>query len=139
LEPDAFAHRWGVGGAPHPSPANRQVTLIKRSSGPFGRTLGKSTGWILRQELRDFNVEQIAGVVYRRIDRDGLHISIDNADRCIAFDTLVVCAGQLPDRSLADALVAAGRSVHLIGGAKLAVELDAKRAIEDGTALGCTI
>ena len=139
LEPDAFAHRWGVDGTPHPSPPRRQVTLIKRSPGPFGRTLGKSTGWILRQELRDFGVEQIAGAAYRMIDADGLHISVDGTDRSIAFDTLVVCAGQEPDRSLADALVAAGRTAHVIGGARYAAELDARRAIEEGTALGCTI
>ena len=139
LEPDAFAHRWGVDGTPHPSPPKRQVTLIKRSPGSFGRTLGKSTGWILRQELRDFGVEQIAGAAYHRIDPDGLHITVENADRCIAFDTLVVCAGQEPDRSLADALIAAGRTAHVIGGARHAAELDAKRAIEEGTALGCTI
>jgi 2,4-dienoyl-CoA reductase (NADPH2) len=139
LEPEPFAHRWGVDGTPHPPPPKRQITLIKRSPGPFGRTLGKSTGWILRQELHDFGVEQIAGAAYLKIDRDGLHISVGNTDRCIVFDTLVVCAGQEPDRSLADALVAAGRSVHLVGGAKLAVQLDAKRAIEDATTLGCTI
>ncbi len=139
LEPGAFAHRWGVDGTPHPSLPRRQVTLIKRSPGPFGRTLGKSTGWILRQELRDFGVEQIAGAAYRRIDADGLHISVDGTDRSIAFDILVVCAGQEPDRSLADALVAAGRTAHVIGGARYAAELDARRAIEEGTALGCTI
>jgi 2,4-dienoyl-CoA reductase (NADPH2) len=139
LEPAAFARRWGVDGAPHLSAPRRQVTLIKRSPGPFGRTLGKSTGWILRQELRDFGVEQIAGAAYRRIDADGLHISVDGTDRSIAFDTLVVCAGQEPDRSLADALVAAGRTAHVIGGARYAAELDARRAIEEGTTLGCTI
>jgi 2,4-dienoyl-CoA reductase (NADPH2) len=139
LEPAAFAHRWGVDGTPHPSPPRRQVTLIKRSAGPFGRTLGKSTGWILRQELRDFGVEQIAGAAYRKIDADGLHISVESTDRCIAFDTLVVCAGQEPDRTLADVLISAGRTAHVIGGARHAAELDAKRAIEEGTALGCTI
>ena len=138
-DPARFAHRWGVSGAPRPAPARRQVTLLKRSPGPFGRTLGKSTGWILRQELRDLGVQQLAGATYRKIDEAGLHVTIEDQQRCIAFDTLVVCAGQVPDRSLADELIAAGRSVHLIGGAKLAVELDAKRAIEDGTALGCAI
>jgi 2,4-dienoyl-CoA reductase (NADPH2) len=139
LDPALFAHRWGIDGAPQPSPAKRQITLIKRSPGPFGRTLGKSTGWILRQELRDFGVDQLAGAAYRRIDADGLHLVIDDKDRCVAFDTLVVCAGQLPDRTLADALTAAGRQPHVIGGARHAAELDARRAIEEGTALGCTI
>jgi 2,4-dienoyl-CoA reductase (NADPH2) len=138
-DPARFAQRWGVGGAPSPAPARRQVTLLKRSPGPFGRTLGKSTGWILRQELRDLGVQQLAGASYRKIDEAGLHVTIEDQPRCIAFDTLVVCAGQVPDRSLADELVAAQRSVHLIGGAKLAAELDARRAIEEGTALGCSI
>jgi 2,4-dienoyl-CoA reductase (NADPH2) len=138
-DPARFAHRWGVNGAPHPAPSRRQVTLLKRSPGPFGRTLGKSTGWILRQELRDLGVQQIAGAAYQRIDGDGLHVMIEGQSRCIAFDSLVVCAGQVPERSLAQELAAAGRGVHLIGGAKLAAELDARRAIEEGTALGCTI
>jgi 2,4-dienoyl-CoA reductase (NADPH2) len=138
-DPAAFARRWGVNGTPSPAPARRQVTLIKRSPGPFGRTLGRSTGWILRQELRDLGVQQVAGAAYHRIDGDGLHVTVEGQPRCIAFDTLVVCAGQVPDRTLADELTAAGRKVHLIGGARHAAELDARRAIEEGTALGCSI
>ena len=138
-DPARFAHRWGVGGAPSPAPAPRQVILLKRSPGPFGRSLGKSTGWILRQELRDLGVQQLAGVTYHEIDEAGLHLTAEGQRQCIAFDTLVVCAGQVPNRSLADELFAAGLGVHVIGGAKFAVELDAKRAIEDGTALGCAI
>ena len=138
-EPARFAHRWGVSGAPSPSPARRQVTMLKRSPGPFGRTLGKSTGWILRQELRDLGVQQLAGAAYDKIDDAGLHVTIEGRQQCIAFDTLVVCAGQVPERSLADELVAAGRSVHVIGGAKRAADLDAKRAIEEGAGLGCEI
>jgi 2,4-dienoyl-CoA reductase (NADPH2) len=138
-DPARFAYRWGVNGAPRPGPPRRQVTLLKRSPGPFGRTLGKSTGWILRQELRDLGVQQVAGAIYRAIDREGLHITVEDQERCIAFDTLVVCAGQVPERTLAEELTAAGRKVHLIGGAKLAAELDARRAIEEGTALGCAI
>ncbi len=138
-DPARFARRWGLNAAPSPKPARRQVTLIKRSPGPFGRGLGKSTGWILRQELRDLGVQQVAGATYRKIDEAGLHVTIEDQQRCIAFDTLVVCAGQVPDRSLADEFIAAGHCVHVIGGARLAVELDAKRAIEEGTALGCAI
>jgi 2,4-dienoyl-CoA reductase (NADPH2) len=138
-DPARFAHRWGVAGAPSPGTPRRQVTLIKRSPGPFGRTLGKSTGWILRQELRDLGVQQLPSASYRAIDREGLHMTIEGQERCMAFDTLVVCAGQVSDRTLADELSAAGHKVHLIGGAKLAMELDARRAIEDGTALGCAI
>jgi 2,4-dienoyl-CoA reductase (NADPH2) len=136
LEPDAFAHRWGVGGAPHPSPANRQVTLIKRSSGPFGRTLGKSTGWILRQELKDLGVRQIAEASYLKIDAGGLHIAVQDRIEVLQADTVVVCAGQLSARTLADALDSQGQRVHVIGGARLANELDAKRAIHEGALVG---
>ena len=137
--PEAFARRWGVNGAPElPAPA-REVTLLKRQPGGFGRTLGKTTGWILRQELKDLRVAQIAGVAYRRIDGEGLHITVEGADKVIAADTIVVCAGQEPEVSLVPALQAAGREVHVIGGARLATELDAKRAAMEGTRLGCTI
>ncbi len=137
--PAAFARRWGVGGAPQPPKAAREVTLLKRQPGAFGRTLGKSTGWILKQELRDLGVAQIAGVTYERIDSQGLHISVDGAPRVIAVDTIVVCAGQEPENALADALRAADKQVHVIGGARLASELDAKRAVMEGTTVGCTI
>jgi 2,4-dienoyl-CoA reductase (NADPH2) len=138
-EPALFARRWGLERMPPSMLPRRQVTLLKRSPGPFGRALGKSTGWILRQELRDFGVEQVAGVTYHGIDGSGLHVTIDGRERCIAFDTLVVCAGQVSERSLAGDLISSGCTVHLIGGARHAAELDAKRAIEEGTALGCRI
>jgi 2,4-dienoyl-CoA reductase (NADPH2) len=138
-DPDAFARRWGIGAEPKVMPAARHVTLVKRSPGPFGRTLGKTTGWIVRQELKDLGVQQIAGVAYERIDAAGLHIVTDKGPSCLAFDTLVVCAGQEPERALADALAGAGRQVHIIGGALLAAELDAKRAVAEGAKLGCTI
>lgn len=137
--PAAFARRWGVNGTPQPPMAAREVTLLKRQAGPFGRTLGKSTGWILKQELRDLGVAQIAGVAYERIDGQGLHISVDGAPKLIEADTIVVCAGQEPENSLADALGAAGREVHIVGGARLASELDAKRAVMEGTTVGCAI
>ncbi len=136
---EAFARRWGVSGEPQLPAARRQVTLLKRSPGPFGRTLGKSTGWILRQELRDLGVQQFAGVTYLGIDAAGLHVMIENAPRTIAADTIVVCAGQVSERGLVDELRVAGKTVHVIGGARLAGELDAKRAVEEGTAIGCTI
>lgn len=138
-EPAAFARRWGIGMQPKIAPPARQVTLVKRSQGPFGRTLGKTTGWIIRQELKDLGVQQIAGVAYDRIDAEGLHIVTDKGPACLAFDTLVVCAGQEAERSLADALAASGKPVHVIGGALLAAELDAKRAVAEGVKLGCTI
>jgi 2,4-dienoyl-CoA reductase (NADPH2) len=135
----AFARRWGVQGEPHPLPARREVTLVKRSPGPFGRGLGRSTGWILRQELRDLGVRQIAGATYLRIDKEGLHLEARGERRCLPADAVVVCAGQIPERGLADELAAAGLPVHVIGGARLATELDARRAAEEGMALGCAI
>lgn len=132
----AFEARWGIGRERTAPSSLRSITMVKRSEGPFGRTLGKSTGWILRQELKDLGVRQIAGAAYRRIDAEGLHIVVDSAAEVLAADTIVVCAGQLSDRTLADALEARGQRVHVIGGARLAGELDAERAIEEGARIG---
>lgn len=131
-----FAAHWGIGGARRPHAARRRVTMVKRSPGPFGRTLGKSTGWILRQELKDYGVRQVAGTRYLKIDAAGLHIEVDGKAEVLAADTIVVCAGQEPARSLADLLEARGQSVHVIGGARLAGELDAKRAMLEGAVVG---
>ena len=133
---EEFFRRWGIDGKAEPHAARRQITMVKRSPGAFGRTLGKSTGWILRQELKDARVRQISEARYVRIDAQGLHIALPDRNEILPFDTLVVCAGQQSDRRLADMLAAKGRAVHIIGGAKLADELDAKRAIDEGALLG---
>jgi 2,4-dienoyl-CoA reductase (NADPH2) len=117
----------------------RQVTLLQRKSTRTGDRLGRTTGWIHRAALRARGVATIPGVVFRRIDDDGLHVTIVGKDRLLAVDTIVVCAGQEPLRDLHDALRARGRSVHLIGGADTVAELDAKRAIAQGTALAAGI
>lgn len=136
-EIEAFNAHWGIGGTRAPAPPVREITMLKRSEGRFGRTLGKSTGWILRQELRDFGVRQIANVTYDRIDGDGIRILTDTGEaETIPADTIVVCAGQLSNQGLAEALRQRGRPFHLIGGARLAGELDAKRAIDEGARLG---
>ncbi|MEQ9333595.1 NADPH-dependent 2,4-dienoyl-CoA reductase [Thalassobaculum sp.] len=132
----AFEAHWGIGGTARHRPAARRVTMLKRSPGGFGRTLGKSTGWILRQELRDFGVRQIAGVRYLEIDAAGLHVETDGGREILAADTIVVCAGQESNAALATELAARGRPVHVIGGARLAGELDAKRAVDEGARLG---
>lgn len=134
--PEEFALRWGIEGTPQLPVSRRQVTMLKRSSGRFGRTLGKSTGWILKQELKDLGVRQIGEVTYRKIDADGFHIEMDGKPEVIPFDTMVVCAGQVSVRGLADELEARGQAVHVIGGAKFAGELDAKRAIHEGAMIG---
>lgn len=139
-DPAAFARRWGVSGsAPELAAPARKVVLLKRQPGGFGRTLGKTTGWILRQELKDLGVEQLAGVSYVKIDAAGLHIEREGMARVIEVDTIVVCAGQVSENALAAELQALGKTVHLIGGARLAGELDAKRAVDEGVRLGLAI
>lgn len=149
----AWLTEWGVadpadarGGVrpegPKPDAPVREVTLLQRKAQKLGKNLGKTTGWIHRATLQMKNVTMIGGVNYERIDADGLHVSYGEAREnptLIAVDTIVMCAGQVPERSLADALIAAGRTPHVIGGADVAAELDAKRAIDQGTRLAATI
>ncbi len=150
---EAWKAEWGVGdpsdtrgglrpeGA-QPEAAERQVTLLQRKPEKPGRRLGKTTGWIHRATLQMKGVKMIAGVNYERIDADGLHVSDGEARenlRLIEVDTIVLCAGQLPERSLADKLEAQGTPCHIIGGADVAGELDAKRAISQGFQLSITL
>ncbi len=127
---------------PQPSAPARQITLLQRKNERPGKRLGKTTGWIHRATLKMKKVEMIGGVNYERIDADGLHVSTGEASenpRVIEVDSVVLCAGQLPRRSLADALEAKGIAVHVIGGADIAAELDAKRAIDQGTRLAARL
>ncbi|MET0535163.1 MAG: NADPH-dependent 2,4-dienoyl-CoA reductase [Steroidobacter sp.] len=133
---DEFFERWGIHGNPKTHPSRRQITMLKRSAGAFGRTLGKSTGWILRQELKDLKVRQIAAAHYLKIDSEGLHVALPDRNEVLPADTIVVCAGQDSNRAIADLIAANGPTMHLIGGARLAGELDAKRAIHEGALLG---
>ncbi|VVJ23853.1 2 [Amycolatopsis camponoti] len=148
LDLDAWMAEWGVtdpeqaaGGLTErrPEPSPRQVFLLQRKKSGIGSGLGKTSGWVHRAALKAKRVEQITGVTYERIDDDGLHITVDGKPRLLEVDTVVVCAGQEPVRDLADALRAAGLPVHLIGGADVAAELDAKRAIDQGTRLAATL
>ncbi|MFE7674684.1 FAD-dependent oxidoreductase [Streptomyces albidoflavus] len=117
----------------------RTVHLIQRKTGKVGAGLGKTTGWIHRTELRHRGVTTVAGATYDRIDDEGLHLTVDGEQRVLAVDTVVLCAGQEPRRDLYEELLAAGRTPHLIGGADVAAELDAKRAIKQGTELAATL
>jgi 2,4-dienoyl-CoA reductase (NADPH2) len=148
LDKARFFAEWGVdtqystaGGlqTAHIEPSPRKVYLLQRKSGKVGEGLGKTTGWIHRTSLKNRAVEMLNGVTYRRIDDAGLHITMGDQDLTIPADTVVVCAGQEPQRELQDALVAAGCTVHLIGGAYKAVELDAKHAIKQGTELALAL
>ncbi|HJT92839.1 MAG TPA: NADPH-dependent 2,4-dienoyl-CoA reductase [Mycobacterium sp.] len=123
---------------PIPAPAAREVYLLQRTKGPQGKRLGKTSGWVHRASLKAKGVQQLSGVNYERIDDDGLHISFgsDRSDpRVLEVDNVVICAGQEPVRDLAEGLRRNGIEPHVIGGAEVAAELDAKRAIRQGTEL----
>ncbi len=148
---NAWLREWGVadpetqrGGVvrAQPEPPARQVMLLQRKAGKHGKALGKTTGWIHRAALKMKNVEMIAGVNYERIGDEGLFVTYGEGRKdgtVLAVDTIVLCAGQEPLRALQAPLQAAGVAVHLIGGALEAGELDAKRAIDQGTRLGARL
>ena len=145
-----FMKEWGVdmdvttagglaasGPQPHPSP--REVYLLQRKSSKVGEGLGKTTGWIHRASLQMKNVTMIPGVSYDKIDDAGLHVTIKGEPQVLAVDNVIICAGQDPLRELQQPLLDAGKPVHLIGGADVAAELDAKRAIDQGARLAASI
>ena len=141
---DAWLAHWGVGdpalsaGAlteKKPRTPAREVWLVQRKTSMIGKGLGKTSGWAHRAVLKQAGVHQVSGATYDRIDDAGLHLTVDGKSQVLDVDHVVVCAGQVSVRGLYDNLVAAGRKVHLIGGADVAAELDAKRAIEQGTRL----
>ncbi len=153
LDPEEWRREWGVadpeaarGGlapeGPRPAPPLRQVTLLQRKAERPGKRLGKTTGWIHRAVLKMKRVSMRSGVNYERIDADGLHVSHGEGrerPELIEADTIVLCAGQVPNTALADELRVAGIEAHVIGGADRAGELDAKRAILQGTKLGLAL
>tara|TARA_R110002110_G_scaffold144353_4_gene333492 strand:- start:18142 stop:20211 length:2070 start_codon:yes stop_codon:yes gene_type:complete len=139
-------HRGGIQGVTPevPEPA-REVFLLQRKSSKVGKNLGKTTGWIHRTSLKNRKVQMMPGVTYRKIDDEGLHITVtpkgaeQGEDRVLPVDTIILCAGQEPLRELQSGLEAAGLRVHLIGGSDVAAELDAKRAIDQGSRLAASI
>ena len=143
-----WSREWGVdtqqsqrGGLlkPHPEAPLRQVWLLQRSEGRPGARLNKTTGWVHRATLKAKRVTMLGNVGYQRLDDAGLHVTVDGQPQLLPVDNVVVCAGQEPDRHLADALAAQGITAHPIGGADIAAELDAKRAIDQGTRLACRL
>lgn len=140
---DPAAHRGGLAPeGPQPDAPARDVTLLQRKAEKHGKRLGKTTGWIHRASLKMKDVTFLGGVNYERIDDQGLHVSFGEAresPKVIEADTVVLCAGQVPLRNLADALEEKGITAHVIGGADVAAELDAKRAIDQGTRLAATL
>ena len=146
---EQWLREWGVadpgaarGGVTTPvvETAPRQVYLLQRKRSGAGKGLGKTSGWVHRASIKARGVETISGVRYERIDDAGLHITIDDTHaRVLDVGDVVICAGQESRRDLFDALTASGAAVHLIGGADVAVELDAKRAINQGTRVAATL
>ncbi len=153
-EPEAWLANWGVDksytnagalltkeqhkAAAHEKP-EREIFLLQRKTTKVGAGLGKTTGWIHRATLQKSGVSMIAGVSYKSIDDNGLTIEVDGKEQVLDVDTVVICAGQEPERSLYQQLVDAGVNTHLIGGANVAAELDAKRAIRQAADLAATI
>lgn len=141
LSPDRWLREWGVdkevrerGGllpaeAPHPA---REIWLLQRKSSKVGASLGKTTGWIHRASLQKYQVNMHSGVEYQRVDDDGLHVVMDGQAHVLPVDNVILCTGQEPLRELADQLIMLGGRPHVIGGADVAAELDAKRAIRQG-------
>ncbi|QPK82894.1 FAD-dependent oxidoreductase [Corynebacterium qintianiae] len=147
-DPEAFFDAWGVdtdyttpGGlkAPERTRPARRVALMQRKTSKVGENLGRTTGWIHRAELKFRGVEMLPGVTYRRIDDAGLHITVDGEERTLDVDNVVICTGQESLREPYDELLARGITAHLIGGADVAAELDAKRAIDQGTRLAASL
>ena len=148
LNLDKFNEEWGIdatyadrGGIkqPHLPKPPRQIFLLQRKTSKVGDGLGKTTGWIHRTSLKNRNVEMIAGASYTKVDDAGLHINVGGKDMVLPVDNVVLCAGQEPFRALQAALEAAGQKVTLIGGADVAAELDAKRAIKQGTEVAAAL
>jgi 2,4-dienoyl-CoA reductase (NADPH2) len=123
----------------HPAPSPRTVYLVQRKESKIGAGLGKTTGWVHRAAIKAKGVHRITGAAYERIDDEGLHITVDGKARTLAVDTVVVCTGQESVRDLVEPLEAKGVTVHVIGGADVAAELDAKRAIRQGTEVATTL
>ncbi|CNC17410.1 NADPH-dependent 2,4-dienoyl-CoA reductase [Yersinia intermedia] len=150
LDSAAFSREWGIdqhlvhrgglsptGAKVHPSP--RQIFLLQRKTSKVGEGLGKTTGWIHRTSLAMRGVKMLNSVSYDSIDDEGLHITRAEQASCLPVDTIIICAGQEPRRELHQPLLDMGKTVHLIGGADIAAELDARRAIDQGTRLALAI
>ena len=145
---DHWLREWGIdkslgerGGLMTPviDAPERQIWLLQRKESKVGDGLGKTTGWIHRTVLKNRKVQMLSGVQYLRIDDEGLHIQVGEQQQCLPVDQVIICAGQEPLRELQAGLQAAGKPVHIIGGADVAAELDAKRAIRQGAELASVI
>ncbi len=148
LDRDKFFEHWGVdprsahrGGLTERKlqPSQREIWLLQRKEGRLGDGLGKTSGWVHRATVKDLGTKMLAGVSYKKIDDQGLHIEMEGKLSCLEVDHVVICAGQESVRELEAGLTASGKPVHRIGGADVAAELDAKRAIKQGAEVAVRI
>jgi len=148
LNVEHYMEEWGVdmayekGGAttlPKPDTSPREIYLLKRSTGKHGKNLGKTTGWIHRASLKMKDVKMLAKVEYLKIDDEGLHINLEGEYQLLPVDNVVICAGQEPERTLYNEIKDSVSSIHIIGGANEAKELDAKVAIDQAARLVATL
>lgn len=149
LNTENYMKEWGVdmsyskGGAlaeaPQPLASPREIYLLKRSKGKHGKNLGKTTGWIHRSSLAMKEVKMLADISYEKIDDQGLHIKVGEEQQILDVDHVIICAGQVSLKELEAGLNAAGQNVHLIGGANIAAQLDAKMAIKEASELAAKL
>jgi 2,4-dienoyl-CoA reductase (NADPH2) len=147
-EPDHWMKYWGIdkeyrqrGGLTERQidKTEREIWLLQRKTSKVGKYLGATSGWVHRKTLQSHNVQMVPGVTYKKIDDKGLLIEVDEKEKLLEVDNIIICAGQLPLRELQQGLEQAGITTHLIGGADVAAELDAKRAIRQGAELAARI
>ncbi len=148
LDPEDYFRYWGVdldqragveNVKPNPGEPRRQIWMLQRKTTRPGKGLGKTSGWVHRATLKMGGVKMLTGVSYRKIDDQGLHITIDGENQTLDVDNVIICAGQISVTDLLEPLQSSGKSVHVIGGAKLAAEIDAKRAIKEGTEIAAAL
>jgi 2,4-dienoyl-CoA reductase (NADPH2) len=154
LDINVFAREWGIDFDNHPrggvqgveqqvDTSGREIFLLQRKTMSVGKTLGKTTGWAHKLSLLRKGVEMITGVSYEKIDDAGLHITVNGESRLLAVDSVIMCAGQEPENTLYQQLLSSSEidtaKLHIIGGAEVAVEIDAKRAIDQGSRLAAAL
>jgi 2,4-dienoyl-CoA reductase (NADPH2) len=150
MDVDVFAAEWGIDFKNHPrggvtgvepkvATSGREITLLQRKETSVGKGLGRTTGWTHRLALQRRGVQMVAGVEYVKIDDAGLHTRVGGEDRLFDVDTVILCAGQTPLRVLYDELIDKGVKAELAGGAFEALELDAKRAIDQASRLAAVV
>jgi 2,4-dienoyl-CoA reductase (NADPH2) len=134
-----YTHGGSLAESANPLPSPREIFLLKRSPGKHGKGLGKTTGWIHRSSLALKKVNMLANVTYDKVDDEGFHITVDGHSQILPVDNVIICAGQISLKAMFDELKTKGQNVHLIGGAHIAAQLDAKMAIKEASELAASL